>query len=153
MGVLKDTNFALVSTAPARLHCYLLEKAQFVMLKPVLYTRLPVFFFFFCSITADLSKTLVKCCDIFQKRKNKWSHWGLLSLFFLGSPCAPLAAVQSFSLPRSCWHSGKYRSTQHLNHCSSYVSCRVLSSRCPPHLSRRVSKPSGSFGGEVTLRP
>lgn len=42
-------------------------------------------------------KDTVKCCDL----KKKWSP------LVVREPCAPLTAVQSFSLPRSCRHSGK----------------------------------------------
>lgn len=38
-----DANFARVSPAPAHLHCYLLEKAQFGLLRTSPYTRLPGF--------------------------------------------------------------------------------------------------------------
>lgn len=58
LGVLKDTNFATVSTAPARLH--LLDKAQFGLRKAVL-SQLPGFFFFlFFPPTIYIYSWLVK---------------------------------------------------------------------------------------------
>lgn len=116
LDVLKDTNFALVSTAPSRLHCYVLEKAQFGLLKPVLTQGYQVFFCVSCIIykyIQHLQLTFQRHCQVPWLIKPS------------GSPVSPLAAVQSFSLPRSCRHSGKL-STQHLNHCLSYVSCCVL---------------------------
>lgn len=119
LGVLKDTNFALVSTAPARLHCYLLEKAQFGLLRPVLTQGYQVFlgfFFLFFIFTADLSKTLSSAMTI---QKKKWNHWVWESpvhhsLLCGHSVCQGAVGIQA------------KRSTQHLNHCLSYVSCCVF---------------------------
>lgn len=82
-GVLKDTNFALVLTAPARLHCYLLEKAQFGLLKPVLTQRLPGFFcpLIIIYIYSWSVKDTVKVPWLLKKKK-KGNHWG----FCWGSP-------------------------------------------------------------------
>lgn len=61
--VLKDTNFALVSTAPARLHCYILEKAQLGLLKPVLTQSYQVFLSYYVHINRWSLKDTVKCRD------------------------------------------------------------------------------------------
>ena len=73
LGVLKDTNFALVSTAPARLHCYLLEKAQFGLLKPVLTQGYQVFLscFIIIYIYSWSVKDTDKCREYLNKKKKK----------------------------------------------------------------------------------
>lgn len=97
----KDTNVALVSTAPARLHCYLLEKAQFGLLKPVLTQGYQVFLSY-CDVYLQLICQR-HCQSAVTIKKNK----NVEPLGVLREPWAPLAAVQSFSLPGSCRHSGK----------------------------------------------
>lgn len=127
-GVLKDTNFALVSTAPGRLHCYILEKAQLGLLKPVLTQSYQVFLSYIMYIlTAELSKTLSSAVITLKKQKKKWNHWVL----WWRRPEHPSPLCRSFSLPRSCRCSGK-RSTQRLNH-------NVLHF-CPPHVSSQTHR-------------
>lgn len=70
LGVLKDTNFAPVSTAPARLHRYLLEKAQFGLLKPVLTQGYQVFLsYYYIYIYSWSVKDTDKCRDLKKKKE------------------------------------------------------------------------------------
>lgn len=69
IGVLIDTNFARVSCAPARLHCYIRESTIWTV-KASPHTRLPVF----CPIvmyifTADPSKTLSSAMIVEKQKK------------------------------------------------------------------------------------
>lgn len=113
--MLKDTNVAPVSTAPARLHCYLLEKAQCGLLKPVLRQGYQVF----CPVviyifTADLSKTLTSA--VTYKKKKKWNHW------VLREPCALVTTVQSVNQGAV----GIQAKTQHTALESLFVLCFML---------------------------
>lgn len=84
----KTLNFALVSTAPARLHCYILEKAQLGLLKPVLTQSYQVFLsYYYVHINRWSLKDTVKCRDYL---KEKVESLGVGER----TPCAPLAAVQ-----------------------------------------------------------
>lgn len=135
LGVLKDTNFALVSTAPARLHCYLLDKAQFGLLKPVLTQGYQVFLSYYTVYIYSWSvKDTDKCRDNLNKKKKKSGAIG-----FWEEPCAPLAAVQSFSLPRSCRHSGK--TAAHSTWITVCLTFHVVFISCPPHSSCHTSNP------------
>lgn len=131
LGVLKDTNFATVSTAPARLH--LLDKAQFGLRKAVL-SQLPGFFSRFFSpyyIYLQLigQRHCQKCHEyIYVKKKEGVIFGGFDGAAVLSSVCRGAGGIRA--------------KTQHLNHC--FVFLCFVSSHFSVHRTPRQVKPSGS---------